>query len=82
MHIMSGEGETYEGNNRLALLKYVDAISKKTFCFWSICIDCKNDTPFKILFKDKTFCNQIHHHLPNRLQTKNTLTFVEIYCNF
>lgn len=28
---MSGEGETYEGNNRLALLKYVDAISKKSF---------------------------------------------------
>lgn len=26
---MSGEGEKYEGNNRLALLKYVDTISKK-----------------------------------------------------
>lgn len=26
---MSGEGEKYEGNNRLALLQYVDTISKK-----------------------------------------------------
>lgn len=26
---MRGEGEKYEGNNRLALLKYVDTISKK-----------------------------------------------------
>lgn len=28
---MSGEGEKYEGNNRLALLKYVDTIAKKKF---------------------------------------------------
>lgn len=81
---MSGEGEKYEGNNRLALLKYVDTISKKKIKWhlWSIYTDCNNDIPFKILFKDKTFCNQIHHHLLNRLQAKNTLTFVEIHSNF
>lgn len=28
---MRGEGAKYEGNNRLALLKYVDTISKKKF---------------------------------------------------
>lgn len=56
---MSGEGEKYEGNNRFVLLKYVDIILKKKFKWylWFIYIDCNNDIFFKILFKDKMFCN-------------------------